>query len=138
LVEVLVSVLLVSTVVLALVTGLLTLVRTTESNNQRQQIQLALGNMSESARGLGYRACDGGGATDDAYESDYFAIPANWTPTRAGRDDMDAHVVRVEFWNPTLRTFQSGCPGTDGGAQQLTLEISWRDQVDTTQVVIRR
>lgn len=138
LVEVLISIALVSTLVLALVTGLLTLVRTTESNNQRQQIQLALGNMSEGMRAISYRDCNGGGANATNYEGDYYGVPSNWTPTRAGRPDMTAEVLDVEFWNPSSRTFQDTCPGTDGGAQQLTLRVAWRDRDDTTQVVVRR
>ncbi len=138
LVEVLISVALVSTLVLALVTGLLTLVRTTESNNQRQQIQLALGNMSEGMSAIGYRDCGGGGANAMSYEADYYGLPSNWTPARAGRPDMTAEVLDVEYWNPATKAFQDTCQGTDGGAQQLTLRVTWRDREDTTQVVIRR
>jgi Tfp pilus assembly protein PilV len=132
LVEVLISVLLVSSVVLALVTGLLTLVRTTESNHQRQQIQLALGNLSEGVRAMDYIEC----GTATAYRADYGApASANWTPTRAG---MTFEILDVEYWNASGRTFQASCPAGDGGAQQLTLKVEWRDREDTTQVVLRR
>ncbi len=132
LIEVLISVVLVSSVVLALVTGLLTLLRTTESNHQRQQIQLALVNLSEGVRAMDYLDC--GTATD--YRADYGApASANWTPTRAG---MSFEILDVEYWNASSRTFQQSCPGVDGGAQQLTLKVEWREREDSTQVVLRR
>ncbi len=131
LVEVLISVLLVSSVVLALVTGLLTLVRTTESNHQRQQIQLALGNLSEGVRSMDYITCGDAAAYRSAYGA---AGSANWTPTRSG---MTYDIVSVEYWKPNSRTFTPGC-GTDSGAQQLTLKVDWRGREGTTQVVVRR
>ncbi len=132
LVEVLISIMLVSTVVLALATGLLTLQRTTESNRQRQQIQLALGNLSEGVRAMDYLDC----GTATAYRADYGApASANWTPTRAG---MTFEILDVEYWNASSRTFQATCPAGDGGAQQLTLKVEWLDSENTTQVVLRR
>jgi Tfp pilus assembly protein PilV len=129
---VLISILLVSTVVLALATGMLTLVRTTESNRQRQQIQLALGNVSEGVRAMDYIDC----GTAAAYRADYGTpASANWTPTRAG---MSYDILDVEYWNASSRSFQGSCPADDGGAQQLTLKVDWRGREGTTQVVIRR
>ena len=110
----LISVLLVSTVVLALATGLLTLVRTTESNRQRQQIQLALGNLSEGVRAMDYLDC----GTATAYRADYGApASANWTPTRAG---MTFEILDVEYWNAV----QPDLPG------QLPRRRRWRAAAD--------
>jgi Tfp pilus assembly protein PilV len=136
--EVLISILLVSTVVLALATGMLTLVRTTESNRQRQQIQLALGNLSEGVRAMDYIDCGDRAAYRSAYEPDPAngrPNSANWMPTRSG---MTYEIVSVEYWDPTSRTFGDDPCSTDAGAQQLTLRVDWRGREGTTQVVIRR
>lgn len=133
--EVLVAIALVGLVVIALAAGLLTLVRATAANERRQQVQLALGNFGESLRGLDYLDCvtDPGGAGLAAYRSAYQAAPASWTPELPG---MRATMVDVEYWQPSSRQFVAACPGTDHGAQRITLEVEWRDRVDRAQIVI--
>ena len=137
--EVLVTIVLAGLLVLGLAAGLLTLVRTTESNEQRQQVQLALGNFSEGVRAMDYLDCatTPGGATVQAYQSAYDAGVANWQPATSGAlAGMTAGIVDVEYWQPDSRTFVAACPGADRGAQQLTLEVSWRERTDRAQIVI--
>lgn len=133
LIEVIVAMAIVATVVLALVSGLLMLVRTTESNNQRQQVRLALSNYSESIRAMEYRDCVTDGATVADYESDYAAGVANWVPEL---DLMEADITRVQYWDRGSRAFVDTCGPSDGGAQQITLEVTWRDRTDRAQTVV--
>lgn len=136
--EVLVTIAVAGVVVLGLAAGLLTLVRTAGSNEQRQQIQLALGNFSEGVRALDYLDCTGpGGATVARYDQDYDARAASWQPPTSGPlQGMTARMVDLRFWDPVGRRFVDACAGTDHGAQELTLEVSWKGRTDRAQIVL--
>ncbi len=126
LIEVVVTILLASLVVLGLAAGLLTLVRTTKSNDERQQVQLALGNFSESVRGMDYLDCatSPNGASAGDYQPAYDAGLANWHPELVG---MSSRIVDVEYWEGPVRpAVRRDLPsGADLGAQQLTLEVTY-------------
>lgn len=131
LIETLIALALAGTVIMAIAAGMLTLVGTTGSTAQRQQIQLALGSYTESLKAAGYIDC--GDVT--AYDSEYVLMPAAWTPDRPG---MAKTLKKVEFWNGT--TFVSsptaaGCPAADPGVQRLTVEVTLGDGVGEAQVV---
>lgn len=134
LLEVIVTVLLAGLVVLGLATGLLLLVRTTRSNEQRQLVQQSLGNYAESVKALDYLDCDGAGSGIlDDYRAAYDAGIANWQPERPG---MQAQFVRIDYWDADSRQFVSSCAGADQGAQRLTIEVTWQDRTGRSQVVI--
>lgn len=147
LIEVLVSLALVGSVVLALVGALLMLVNTSNSTSDRQQIQLALAAMTENLIVAPYLPCPGG-ADVDAYNAAYANWPSRWTPSRPG---MQSKIVAVEYWDEDPSpvdgvdpgpSFQSTCPENDvgapepdQGAQRLTVEVEWRGRSETAQVV---
>jgi prepilin-type N-terminal cleavage/methylation domain-containing protein len=133
LIEILITVALAGTVVLGLVAGLLTVSRVRTSTEERQVVDQALGNLAEGVKSLEYEPCSPPSSPDAAdYESAYDAEPANWSP-RAG---MVAEITDVEYWDVGARRFVASCPGSDRGAQQLTLRVEWRDRVATTQIVV--
>lgn len=145
LLEVIIAVALAGTVVLSLAAGLLTLVRAEAATSERQRVQQSLNNFSEGLRSVPYVDCTTGGATADAYRTSYDANPLNWQP-----DDtpgMKAFIlgeigsgkegiIDVGYWNPVSKTFADTCSSADQGAQELTIEVTWRDRKATSQVVV--
>jgi prepilin-type N-terminal cleavage/methylation domain-containing protein len=139
LIEVVVSLALVGSVVLALAGALLMLVNSTRSTSEQQQIQLALSAMSESLLVAPYLPCPDD-ADVDAYNDAYAAWPSRWTPTKPG---MQASIVAVEYWNEQLPSADGGerpgfgdvCPTIDQGAQRLTVEVVWKGRRETAQIV---
>jgi Tfp pilus assembly protein PilV len=127
LVEILVCVVLMSTVILALASGMLTLVRTTGSTSERQQIQLALGSFTESLKTTPpYVIC-----RDAAeYEADYAAAADSWKPDPARNIDLE--VTGVEYWdrnataasNTVAGAFAVNCPPGENGPQRLTVKVT--------------
>lgn len=132
LIETLITVVLAGIVVLGLVAGLLTLVRSRAATDERQRIDLALGNVAESLKAIEYPACDPAAMPDAAsYQTAYLASPLSWRPP-AG---MTAEVVDVEFWDKTSRSFVDTCASGDQGAQQLTIQVTWRGREGSAHVV---
>jgi hypothetical protein len=136
-------VVLVGTVILALAAGLLTLVKTSNATSQRQQIQLALGSMTESLKVGPYLPCQTLPADEAsavaAYESAYASWPERWSPSKSG---MTARVTGIQYWNSTTEQFEDTCPPPapsgvrDQGTQRLDVEVDWRGREGTAQVVI--
>jgi len=136
LIEVLVALVLSSMVVMALAAGLLTLVRVTASTNERQQLQLAAGNFSESMKAFDYLQC----GTDADYESAYGAWGSKWNPPVG----FTAEVVQVEYWTRVTETagpgaFQSACPdpAQDEGTQLVTLRVEKANGADRQVQVVK-
>ncbi len=136
LVEVLVALVLSSMVVIALAAGLLTLVRVTASTNERQQLQLAAGNFSESMKAFDYLRC----GSDADYESAYGAWASKWNPP----DGFTAEIVEVEYWTRVTGTdgpgaFQSACPdpAQDEGTQLVTLRVEKDNGADRQVQVVK-
>lgn len=132
LVELLVCLLLASTVILALAYGMLTLMRVNKSTSEREQIQIALGNYTERLVASKYIPCAPEPAPQPT-SANYSALPNRWTPTRPG---MTARVTKVEFWDESQKKFVNSCPtGLDQGTQRLGVEVQWRDRKGTGQIV---
>ena len=130
LVESLVAVALLSTVVLALASGMLSLLGTSRANAQTQKLEAAVTAWTESLKVVPYVEC----ATTADY--DLANPPAGWTTPTGGT----ATVTAVEHWQPDAAgfgTFGSACT-TDAGAQRLTVRVATDDAERTAQVVVRR
>ena len=138
LIEVLISVFLVSLVVLGLAAGFLTIVRVNADTAERQVVDQAIGSYTESLTTAQYLPCDDPTQPGSivAYTSTYPA--GSWTPTPAS--GVTANIVGVEYWNGTSG-FADACPGTpaadDQGAQRLTVEVAYRDTQRKAQIVKR-
>lgn len=135
LLEVLIAVVLAGLVVLSLAAGMLTVVRVSAQTSERQTADAAMSSFAESVRAAPYLRCDdparpGNVAT---YQDDYDVWAEAWQP----RPGMTARIVAVEHWNGTNR-YVAACPGTDRGAQRLTLEVTWGDQERRSHVVKRQ
>ena len=143
LIEILICVVLVGTVILALAAGLLTLVKTSNATSQRQQIQLALGSMTESLKVGPYLPCQTLPANEAgavaAYEAAYASWPQRWSPSKSG---MTARITGIQYWNSATEQFEDTCPPPAGsgvrdqGTQRLDVEVDWRGRQGTAQVVI--
>ena len=139
LVEVVVSLALIGTIVLALAGALQMLVNNSRSTSERQQIQLALTAMTENLLVGPYLPCPDD-ADAAAYDAAYASWPDRWTPTKPG---MQARIVDVEYWDEQQLQgdgserpdFGAQCPAIDQGAQRLTVEVSWQGRSATAQVV---
>jgi hypothetical protein len=137
LVESLVAVALLSTVVLALASGMLSLLGTSRANAQTQKLQAAVTAWTESLKVIPYEDC----ATPADY--DLANPPAGWTAPTNGT----ATVTAVEHWQPDpggFGTFGATCPtgagGTaaDAGAQRITVDVATAEASTTAQIVVRR
>ena len=136
LVEVLMSVVLVGVVILGLAAGMLTLIGTSTSTSERQQIQLALGSFTESLKAGAYETCTSNSAvaTPATYQAAYDAWPSKWTPPQGS---MTSGITRVEYWDSQQAEFVDSCPNAgDQGTQRLTVQVDWQGRSGTAQVVI--
>ena len=136
LIEVLISVVLVGVVILGLAAGMLTLIGTSTSTSERQQIQLALGSFTESLKAGAYETCTSNSAvaTPATYQAAYDAWPSKWTPPQGS---MTSGITRVEYWDSQLAEFVDSCPNAgDQGTQRLTVQVDWQGRSGTAQVVI--
>jgi Tfp pilus assembly protein PilV len=135
LVESLVAVALLSTVVLALASGMLSLLGTSRANAQTQKLQAAVTAWTESLKVIPYEDC----ATPADY--DLANPPAGWTAPTNGT----ATVTAVEHWQPDpagFGTFGATCPtgagAADAGAQRITVDVATAEASTTAQIVVRR
>lgn len=126
LMEIIVSVMLVSIVVLGIAAGFLGLVRTSRMTQEQQAVDHAVTNYSESLKSAEYLPC----GTPTGYEGS----PGLWTSDR----NVGVEVMDVEYWDESSGTFVSSC-GTDGGSQRLTIRAEWPggDRERQGQIVIR-
>jgi len=136
LIEVLISLLFVTMVVVALAAGLLLLIRTNASNSERQAAQLLLGNYAESLKGMEYVPC----AEADDYEP-AVGDPSAWLPPPGVTADIEA----IDYWKKTTGVdgpgaFESTCDSIelDDGAQRLSLVVQLGDRDVRTQLVKAR
>lgn len=140
LLEVLVAIAVLSTALIAAMSGLFTSVKTSVSNADRQQRSAALSSYGESLKGLVYVPCsDAAGAS---YTRDYAAWPDRWTPATGVTAPPDAAsmvlaVTSVQYWNATTLSFDATCPPVDAGAQRLTISVTWRGATATSTLVKR-
>jgi len=154
LVEVILAIMLIGTVILSLAAGMLTLVRTSASTSERQQVQLALGSITENLLVSPYVPCQFA-PTDPAaaaafHDGRYHAWPGSWVPSLPGMSA--AKITRVEYWNTdpdgnpstTDGAYRSACPPDpsgvpatrDQGTQRVTVEVSMNGRPPSTAQVV--
>lgn len=128
LLEVVISVALVSLTVLGLAAAFLTLVRTNAATTAQQEADHAAANYSESLKASGYRPCSPG------VTPDYSGDASLWTPPSG----VQVRIVDVEFWDPAAGSYVATCPsGVDAGTQRLTVVAEYRDRDRQAQIVKR-
>ena len=140
LLEVLVAIAVLSTALIAAMSGLFTSVKSSGANADRQQRSAAVSSYGESLKGLAYVPCSD--ATCARYTRYYNAWPQRWTPATGPTAPPDAAsmvlaVTRVQYWNSSTLTFDAACPTVDGGAQRLTISVTWRGATATSTLVKR-
>jgi type II secretory pathway pseudopilin PulG len=131
LIEVLVSVVLVGSIVLALAAGMLTLVRSTRSTSEQQRVETALSGLTESLKSTSYLSCEDGEPTPEQYRQAHDRQPDAWQPRPGlqskGREFRDWRITRVEHWHPgdagQYGSYRAGCPSRDFGRQRLTVTL---------------
>ena len=127
LIEVLVMLMLVSTVILVVMAGLLSAVKSSGVVATKRELSGALIIAGERLRAdsIGYQPCDGGTV-------DYSTTtPAPLVPDFPGVD----LAVTASYFDGSQ--YQGTCPGTDQGAQLLTITASRGGQTETAVVVKR-
>ncbi len=134
LVEVLIALALVGILVLALASGMLTLIKTSAETTKQQQIELALGSFTESLKSGPYTKCPVPLESGGQYPN------TAWVPPPS----MTASLVKVEYWDPITGDFydpmpgefDEGCPGgIDQGTQRLTVQVNFEGHCSSAQVV---
>lgn len=154
LVEVILAIMLIGTVILSLAAGMLTLVRTSASTSERQQMQLALGSITENLLVSPYVPCQfaptNPGAAAQFHDAQYHAWSGAWSPSLPGMSE--ARIVGVEYWstNPdnnastTDGAYRTACPPDpsgpstprDQGTQRITVEVSMNGGTPSTAQVV--
>lgn len=135
LIEVIIAIALAGMVILSLAAGMLTIVRTNALNSDRQRVDAAMTSFSESVRGAEYLPCGNAANYNDAYFDLLEEVPP---PVWAPPDGLGIEIDRVEYWDRDQDDFVASCPGSDAGAQRLTLETTYRDLERSAQIVKRR
>lgn len=143
LVELLVAVLLTGTVFLAVIAGMLTVMRSTDLNKTMQSIDaglVAYGGILQNQ--VAYLPCPGapdGTSMTDAYQIGY--SPGGGLPYVLGAaqymtgsnavtlqwrrpDKIAVKVVSVRRWNPVSQSWDSGCTAPDSGAQLVRYQVT--------------
>ena len=127
LVEVLIALALVGILVLALASGMLTLIKTSSETTKQQQIELALGSFTESLKSGPYTKCAA------LVAGSPYPNTTAWVPPQSS---MTASLVKIEYWDKSSRSFVAACPASgDQGTQRLTVQVDFQDQSSTAQVV---
>ena len=127
LVEVLIALALVGILVLALASGMLTLIKTSSETTKQQQIELALGSFTESLKSGPYTKCAA------LVAGSPYPNTTAWVPPQSS---MTASLVKIEYWDKSSTSFVAACPASgDQGTQRLTVQVDFQDQSSTAQVV---
>ena len=127
LVEVLIALALVGILVLALASGMLTLIKTSAETTKQQQIELALGSFTESLKSGPYTKCAA------LVAGSPYPNTTAWVPPQSS---MTASLVKIEYWDKSSTSFVAACPASgDQGTQRLTVQVNLEDRSSTAQVV---
>jgi Tfp pilus assembly protein PilV len=118
LLEAIVSLALVSTVVLALASGLLTSVRSSDSAKRTQEIDASLSSFAESIKTAPYPTAGGSCPTGSEFQVAYDAWPDRWS-----QGGVTTEVISAEPWDPSSGEYTSSCPGADPFVHLLTLRV---------------
>lgn len=153
LLEVLIAIVLTSTVILAIGAGMLTLMRSSKRAEDRQHMQLAISSFTESIKSIDYLDCgrvENGDGVVQPGEYDYVSYPNHFDADSLGVDSLS--IVSIDYWKrgsstdpADAETFvplaSSSCgaiPPTDTGAQRFTVKLSYRDLTSQASIVKRR
>lgn len=127
LVEVLIALALVGILVLALASGMLTLLKTSTETTKQQQVELALGSFTESLKSGPYTKCAA------LVAGSPYPNTAAWIPPQSS---MSASLVKIEYWDKSSTSFVAACPASgDQGTQRLTVQVNFEDRSSRAQVV---
>ena len=127
LVEVLIALALVGILVLALASGMLTLIKTSTETTKQQQVELALGSFTESLKSGPYTKCAA------LVAGSPYPNTTDWVPPQSS---MTASLVKIEYWDKSSTSFVAACPASgDQGTQRLTVQVNLEDRSSTAQVV---
>ena len=127
LVEVLIALALVGILVLALASGMLTLLKTSTETTKQQQVELALGSFTESLKSGPYTKCAA------LVAGSPYPNTTAWVPPQSS---MTASLVKIEYWDKSSTSFVAACPASgDQGTQRLTVQVNLEDRSSTAQVV---
>lgn len=141
LIEALLAILLISTIIVGLISGLFTAMIASSTNEDSQRIEAALVSYGASVKRMPYdTTC---AAVDGTYSTAYVAWPepGKWA-IPAG---MTAIIRKPKYWRDVAtgaaggdRGWANSCPGgKDPGAQLLTLEITYNGKTQTNTIVKR-
>jgi type II secretory pathway pseudopilin PulG len=105
---------------LAAAMGLLTSIRASEQAAERQELNVALTNATETLRTLPYLPC----GTAEAYQQLWWdgERPRVDEPMASGAQPSAPSIESVRYWNEAKGTWVEGCED-DGGAQQVVLTV---------------
>lgn len=149
LVESILVIIIVSTVILTLATGLLSTVFNANQVNESERLSVAASGFAETIRDLPYVSSCASPGTADAYLGLYNGLDADRREATAG---LEIEVRRVEYWRsnrggtvtPAVTADQQWTAGCDeqGGAQKVTLAVSTpgtgRSDVTVSAQVVKR
>lgn len=129
LVEALVALLIAGSVILAIAGGLVTVLRATDSNAQRQELHTALANYAERLKAAPYIEC-----ADPVDPDGYAGVP--FTPPAGIEVSLDS----VEYWEKLAPGEGPGgwrptCPEPDEGAQLLSVSATMGDRAERVEFV---
>lgn len=116
----LVAVAVVVPLTLASAMGLLTSIRSSEDAEQRQELNVALSNATETLRTLPYLPCAG----PDEYQKLYRGaeLPRAGDEMRVGAQLAAPSIESVHYWDEQRQAYVERCE-QDGGAQQVRLTV---------------
>lgn len=132
LIEALVSIVLISTILVGVITGILVTVDATRRNQSGSKATAAFSAVSERLRVMPYRPC----ATAAQLASDYQAAP--YSPTFVGGSPL-VEVLAVRRWNPSTSSFDAaGSVCTrDSGVVVAQIRVSIAGSMRTGDVTLR-
>ena len=149
LIETLLTIVIVSLVILALATGLLTTLFSANQVNTSERLSVAAMAMTESLHDLPYLGSCPANGTGAAYLQLYNNLPAD---QRTATKNLELKITNVEFWKSNRGVVSPRVPATEqwsascaeaGGAQKLTVSVSTpgpagRNKVTVTAQVVKR
>lgn len=126
LIEVLMTVLIMSVAFVALAGGLWTAVVASDANVKLATAEATARAFGEFLKRAAYVDC----ATTSSYSTAGFVVPSGYTAT----------ISAVSYWEPLAENFQSTCPTPDGGMHMLTFSVAATDgkATETIQMVKRK
>ncbi|MFV0318601.1 MAG: hypothetical protein ACK5O2_16765 [Microthrixaceae bacterium] len=136
LVESLVSVVLTSMVIIALVGALLAAVRSSEAADRVQRADSAIGSFTESIKSMPYPTSAGGCPSLSDVRTGWANYPDAWSPPPG----ITIEIEQIAHWQPTgadAGSYAATCPpGGDPSAHLLTVSVSSKGRTRLAEVVM--